>query len=114
MAEGAQVYAATCGRCHNPRAGTERTDAEWIPIVAHMRARANLTKRQAEAVLVFLQATNLPETVGQPGNGEPLAARYVVFPAGLAQVLAKIAAVREPVAAGRGQAKANSEREPRR
>jgi len=64
IGEGAVVYAATCGRCHNPRAGTERTDREWVTIMAHMRARANMTKREAEAVLVFLQATNLPENGG--------------------------------------------------
>lgn len=58
---GAQVYAANCARCHNARSGTERTDAAWVAIVAHMRARGNLTKSQAEAVLAFLQATNLPE-----------------------------------------------------
>jgi len=58
IGEGAQVYSANCGRCHNARASTERTDAEWIPIVMHMRARANLTRAQANAVLAYLQATN--------------------------------------------------------
>lgn len=61
---GAQVYATTCARCHNARSGPERTDLEWVAIVAHMRARANLTKSQADVVLVFLQATNLPEGGG--------------------------------------------------
>ncbi len=63
IAEGAVVFAANCSRCHNARSGTERTDEAWVPIVAHMRARANLTKREAQAVLVFLQGTNLPENV---------------------------------------------------
>jgi len=61
IGEGAQVYAKTCARCHAARSGTERTDLEWVAIVSHMRARANMTKSQAEVVLIFLQATNLPE-----------------------------------------------------
>lgn len=61
IGEGALVYAANCSRCHSPRSGTERTDDEWVAIIAHMRARGNLTKSQAGAVLAFLQATNLPE-----------------------------------------------------
>ncbi len=61
IAEGAQVFADNCARCHQARAGSERTDLEWIAIVAHMRARANFTKSQAAAVLAFLQATNVAE-----------------------------------------------------
>lgn len=61
VAEGAQVYADSCSRCHQARPGSERTDLEWIAIIAHMRARANFTKSQAAAVLAFMQATNLPE-----------------------------------------------------
>lgn len=64
IVEGAQVYSNNCARCHNARASSERTDLEWVVIVMHMRARGNLTKGQAEAVLAFLQATNLPETAG--------------------------------------------------
>lgn len=70
IAEGAQVYLNSCSRCHNARASSERTDAEWLAIVLHMRARANFTKSQAGAVLAFLQATNLPEaTSGMASAG---------------------------------------------
>lgn len=62
VGQGAQVYSTTCGRCHNARPGSERTDREWMAIVAHMRARANLSKSSAAAVLAFLQATNVPES----------------------------------------------------
>lgn len=58
MAEGAQVFSNNCGRCHNLRASTERSDVQWDIIVAHMRARANLTRSEAEAVKIFLQMTN--------------------------------------------------------
>lgn len=61
MARGAQLYSTTCGRCHDARSPSERTDRQWVTIMAHMRARANLTEADAEAVLAFLQATNIPE-----------------------------------------------------
>lgn len=58
MARGGQLFGETCARCHNPRPSAERSDRAWRTIVMHMRARANLTKADAEAILVFLQATN--------------------------------------------------------
>ena len=61
IGQGAQLYSTTCIRCHNARSGSERTDGEWVAIIAHMRARANMSKSQAAAVLAFLQATNIPE-----------------------------------------------------
>lgn len=64
VAEGAQIWANTCVRCHNARPTAERTDAQWVVIVNHMRARANLTKTNARFVTAFLQAMNTPE--GQP------------------------------------------------
>lgn len=59
IGRGAQVYANQCGRCHNMRSSVERTDAQWRVIVSHMRIRANMTRSEAEAVLAFLQATNV-------------------------------------------------------
>lgn len=58
VVEGAQVYGANCARCHNLRSPTEFTDLQWRTIIAQMRARANLTRRQARAVLAFVQSTN--------------------------------------------------------
>lgn len=58
MARGGQLYGQTCARCHNPRPATERSDRAWTTIMLHMRARANLTKADAEAILAFLKATN--------------------------------------------------------
>lgn len=72
LPEGAQVYGDFCASCHNARPSSERTDLEWVAIVLHMRARANFTKREAAAVLAFLQATNLPEggvAMGAVGRG---------------------------------------------
>ncbi len=58
VAEGARVYGATCGRCHNARSPLERSDRDWVTIINHMRVRANMTGGQTRNVLAFLQATN--------------------------------------------------------
>lgn len=58
VAEGARLYNTTCSRCHNARPATERSDAEWRMIVAHMRAIGNLPASRARAIRAFLQATN--------------------------------------------------------
>lgn len=89
VAEGAQVYADSCARCHQARPGSERTDLEWIAIIAHMRARANFTKSQAAAVLAFMQATNLPES--SPGMAALDGVPGVVMPESLRAKLVEIA-----------------------
>ncbi len=61
IAEGARGWSQNCTRCHNARSPLERNDSDWAIIVGHMRARANLTKRQATAIAVYLQAVNRPE-----------------------------------------------------
>lgn len=58
VGEGARVYAENCSRCHNLRSPAERDNRDWVTIMLHMRARANLTKSEANAVRVFVQATN--------------------------------------------------------
>jgi mono/diheme cytochrome c family protein len=93
MARGAQVYAAYCASCHNARASSERTDLEWVAISLHMRARANFSKSQTSAVLAFLQATNLPETLTTVASA-PAADRptLIVVPEQLrAELLARVA-----------------------
>ena len=75
IAEGARAWAENCTRCHNARSPLERNDSDWAIIVGHMRVRANLTKSQATAVAIYLQAINLPE--GTPivvaGETQPMA-----------------------------------------
>ena len=73
IAEGAMLYSANCGRCHNMRSSAERTDAQWRVIVSHMRARANLSRSEAEALRAFLQATNTDPgtTTSSVSAGEP-------------------------------------------
>lgn len=60
LTEGVRVWARQCIRCHQVRVVRERTDRDWATIVAHMRVRANLTRRKAAAVLTFLQSMNEP------------------------------------------------------
>ncbi len=67
-AEGVRLWSQNCGRCHNFRPAEERSDREWTTIVAHMRARANLTKSAAEAILAFLQSSNGSESASAPGS----------------------------------------------
>lgn len=60
VAEGAQAWGRNCTRCHNARPSTERTDRQWLTIVNHMRARANLSRKDATVITAFLKATNGP------------------------------------------------------
>lgn len=71
VAEGARLYGQTCARCHNPRPSTEQTDRDWTTIMGHMRARANLSKSDARAILAFLQATNGSPDEGSAGASSP-------------------------------------------
>ncbi|HEY6101814.1 MAG TPA: cytochrome c [bacterium] len=88
VSDGGEVYARTCGRCHNARPPVERTDGEWTVIVAHMRVRGNLTGREERAVRAFLQAMNRP-AVDQSERGEQaVAAAPVSLPDTIDQVLA--------------------------
>ena len=52
---GAELYAIHCNRCHPERYAPERTDVQWKTILTHMRVRANLPAKQAQAILKFLQ-----------------------------------------------------------
>jgi mono/diheme cytochrome c family protein len=72
VAEGARVYGATCGRCHNPRSPLERSDRDWVTIVNHMRVRGNLTGEEYRSVLAFLQATNTDPRERSPLPGAAL------------------------------------------
>ncbi|VAV98667.1 hypothetical protein MNBD_ALPHA06-283 [hydrothermal vent metagenome] len=58
VVRGAKAWKENCGRCHNLRSPKEMTDEEWDVSVAHMRVRANLTRKDAEAVRAFLKASN--------------------------------------------------------
>lgn len=64
--EGAKIYNQNCGRCHNPRAVQEFTEAEWSVIMPHMRERAQLTGGEARAIEMFLAVTLTAEKAQRP------------------------------------------------
>lgn len=61
MIEGARLWSDNCMRCHNARSPLERNDQDWKTIVIHMRARANLTKSEADKIVAYIQQVNLPQ-----------------------------------------------------
>ena len=100
VAEGARVYGATCGRCHNARSPLERSDRDWVTIINHMRVRADMTGDQARNVLAFLQATN-----GDPRERTPLPAAEAAVPgAGQEQEVGPAAVSTDPQVIERGEA----------
>lgn len=66
---GAEVYSRQCQRCHVPRSPGERDDRDWIIIMQHMQARANLTRQRARAALAFLLASNQSARRITPATG---------------------------------------------
>ena len=54
----AQLWAEACARCHNMRAPSSYTDAQWETIVHHMRVRGYLTAEEHRAIVEFLKASN--------------------------------------------------------
>ena len=57
-ASGATLWAQNCARCHNSRAVTSYSDAQWEVAMLHMRVRANLTAVEHKKILEFIQSGN--------------------------------------------------------
>jgi mono/diheme cytochrome c family protein len=55
---GAQLWADNCVRCHDARAPTSYSDAQWDVVVHHMRLQANLTGPEQRAIAAFLKSAN--------------------------------------------------------
>lgn len=55
---GAQLWGENCIRCHNTPSPVDFNDAQWKTVGLHMQDRANLTKDEAEKIVVFLQSAN--------------------------------------------------------
>jgi len=53
---GAKIWPYYCGHCHNARPGGEFNRLEWDTLMLHMRVRANLPAKDAEALRVYLRA----------------------------------------------------------
>lgn len=55
---GSQLWAESCGRCHNTRSPAIYSDGEWEVAMQHMRVRANLTAEEHRKIERFLKAGN--------------------------------------------------------
>lgn len=53
---GAELWAASCRRCHALRDPADYSDSEWRLVMMHMRVRANLDESEVRAILAFLTA----------------------------------------------------------
>jgi mono/diheme cytochrome c family protein len=55
---GDKIFRDNCTKCHAERSPMERTDKEWRVVVTHMRTIAQLTAKEANLVLKYLQENN--------------------------------------------------------
>jgi mono/diheme cytochrome c family protein len=54
IANGAQLWADTCMRCHNVRPPSDLTIRAWSYSMNHMRVRAGLTGQETRDILGFI------------------------------------------------------------
>jgi len=54
IANGAEVWANTCMRCHNLRAPADLSIRAWSFSMNHMRVRAGLTGKESRDILAFI------------------------------------------------------------
>ncbi|HIQ46332.1 MAG TPA: cytochrome c [Sulfurovum sp.] len=57
LANGAQLWADTCMRCHNARPPSDLTMRAWSFSMNHMRVRAGLTGEETRDILAFIRAS---------------------------------------------------------
>lgn len=55
---GDKIFRDNCTKCHQERGPMEKTDKEWRVVVTHMRTIAQLTAKEANLVLKYLQENN--------------------------------------------------------
>ena len=55
---GTQLWSDNCSMCHNMRNPAEFSDTQWKVVVNHMRLQGNLTGKEQDKVIEFLQAAN--------------------------------------------------------
>ncbi len=53
-----ELWSNNCQRCHNIRAPSVYTPAQWEIIVHHMRVRANITGAEQRAIADFLRSAS--------------------------------------------------------
>ena len=55
---GGQLWGENCLRCHNLPDPTSFEDDQWETIGRHMQLRANLTSKEIDEIVEFLQSAN--------------------------------------------------------
>ena len=55
---GADLWAENCQRCHNTPPPSAYSDDQWDVVLNHMRVRAHLSAREADAIVKFLKLAN--------------------------------------------------------
>ncbi len=55
---GAELWASTCGHCHNVRSPSSYGPAQWEVAVYDMRVRAHLTGEEQRKITEFLKAAS--------------------------------------------------------
>jgi hypothetical protein len=58
VSQAGEMWSDICGRCHNLRAPSEYSDAQWTVAVDQMRLLVPLTGEEHREVLEFLKASN--------------------------------------------------------
>jgi hypothetical protein len=52
---GAQLWAENCQRCHNTPSPASFSHEQWVTIGMHMQTRAQLTAKERDKIIAFLQ-----------------------------------------------------------
>ncbi|WP_212003076.1 cytochrome c [Chitinophaga sp. HK235] len=52
---GVQLWSENCRRCHNPPASNTFSHEQWVMIGMHMQTRAQLTDKERDKIIAFLQ-----------------------------------------------------------
>ncbi|MBS1532698.1 MAG: cytochrome c [Bacteroidetes bacterium] len=52
---GAQLWAENCQRCHNTPSPASFSHGQWVTIGMHMQTRAQLTAKERDKIVAFLQ-----------------------------------------------------------
>ena len=70
IAQGGQLWANNCARCHNLRSPEEFAPKQWQLIIQHMRIQAGLTGQEASKIKAFLM-TQSAAALEQPTQNTP-------------------------------------------
>ncbi len=73
QSSGVELWAQTCGNCHQIQTGDRYTADAWVTIMDNMKIVARLTDAEADAILAFLQSGARKLAVLETPSKEPVA-----------------------------------------